>query len=276
MRDTRLGGRIRVVETWYDDEPSSKEGFDLWVCYQRPRPLSPEGWLYFYTIHVDLTPSEESLLANMQKSTAKAIRQAQRMESLTVTFNTSPSEAEVEAFVSLFDANPLTKGQKPMDRARILALRRAGLLHFSCASDADGVALVRHALLSHKRSSIIQIYSQISLYHTVDNPAKANAIGKANRYLFFQEFLFYKEQGFRTYDLNGWYGDVEDEKRLQINQFKEGFGGRVLFGFDCEEALSLRGRVYQLLRRLKQRLFQPQKVKEIRRRRQKAPRLSAT
>ncbi|MDP1831457.1 MAG: hypothetical protein Q8K67_05315 [Geothrix sp.] len=269
-----MGGRIRVVETWYDDEPASFEGFDLWVCHQRPQPVSPRGWLYFYSIHMDLTQTREALLANLHKSTAKAIRQAENQESLSCAFNTAPSEAEVAAFVALYDASPRTHGQDPMDRGRIQALHQAGLLHLSSVSDADGGVLVRHALLNHEHSSIIQMFVHVSKYLTAKDPAEARALGRANRFLFFQEFLFYKEQGYRAYDLNGWYAGVEDEKRLQINQFKEGFGGRILYGFECEEALSPRGRVYLWLRGLKQRLFQPEKMKEIRRRREKAPRLS--
>ena len=83
--------------------------------------------------------------------------------------------------------------------------------------------------------------------------------------------LHFKKQGYLVYDFNGWYAGIEDEKRLQINQFKEGFGGRVVHSYDCEEPLTLRGRLYLILRSMKQRMFQPQVAREIRRRRQKAP-----
>jgi len=273
VRNTRLGGRIRVVETWFDDKPDSLKGCDLWVSYQRTRPLSSRGWLYFYTLHVDLTLAPEILLSNMRKNTSREIRQAQERDGLSCSINTTPSVEDIDGYAAFYDGNPRTEDQAPMDRNRLRELKQAGLVHLAQVRAADGEVLVQHCLLGHERSSIIQLSSMVSLHHSTADKARSSAIGRANRWLFYQEFLFYKERGFQIYDLNGWYAGIEDEKRLRINQFKEGFRGKILYGFDCEEAVSLRGRVYLMLQAVKRRLFQPEKMKDIRRRRKKAPRL---
>ena len=70
VRSTRAGGRIQVVETWFDDEPASLKNVDVWICYRRSHPVSARGWLYFYTIHVDLTLAPETLLKKMRKRRA--------------------------------------------------------------------------------------------------------------------------------------------------------------------------------------------------------------
>jgi hypothetical protein len=209
----------------------------------------------------------------MRKNTSREIRNAQDRDGLSHSINTSPSVEEIEEYAKFYDENPRTADQAPLERDRLRMLARAGLVHLAQVSDAEGAVLAKHCLLNHQRSGTIQLSSLVSLHHGEANKNRGSAIGRANRWLFYREFLFYKELGFRIYDLNGWYAGIEDEKRLRINLFKEGFRGRILFGYDCEEPISFWGRAYVILQTIKRRLFQPEKMKEIRRRRLKAPRL---
>jgi hypothetical protein len=160
-----------------------------------------------------------------------------------------------------------------MDRDRLQAMSRDGLVQLTQARDAEGLVLAWHCLLCHPRSGIVQLSSLVSLQHHAEDKARAAAMGRANRWLFYREFLHYRELGVRIYDFNGWYAGVEDEKRLRINQFKEGFGGGIRYGFDCQRPVTLRGRVYLLLQAIRRRLFRPEEQKDWQRRRRKAPRL---
>lgn len=273
LRDARVGGRIQVVETWFEDEPPSREGFDVWISHQRAQPISPDHWLYFYTIQIDLTQPREALLASMHRNTTRAIKQVEKEGVYTCDFNTAPTAEEVDEFVLLHNSAPRAPGQKLMDWPRVKAMHAAGLLHLNRITGPDGIILIRHAVLVHQQSDIVQVFAHASNLQSAHDSNEANTIGKVHRFLYFQEFLYYKERGFQAYDLNGWYAGTEDGKRLQINKFKESFGGRILYGFECEEALSFKGRAYLWLRNLKWRYFNPEKMKEIRRRRQKAPTL---
>jgi hypothetical protein len=270
VRTTRAGGRIRVLETWFDDDPESLRGCDLWLSHQRSRPVSSRRWLYFYSPFVDLTQPAEALLAGMRKNVAREIRQAQERDDLSCAINTSPTEEDLETFARFYDANPHTPGQPPLDRVRLGELGRAGLVHLSTVHNPELEAMTWHCLLCHGRSRIIQVQAMATPYHGVLDKTWAAALGRANRWLFHQEFLYYRDQGFSLYDLNGWYAGVEDEKRLQINRFKEGFRGRVQFGYDGEEPVTLKGWVYLAFKALR-RLLQPDLAKDRRRRRQKAP-----
>ena len=271
LMSSRLGGRVRVVESWYGADPESFDGCDLWVSHQRPQPVSPGRWLYFYTIHVDLTLEPDVLLSNMRKNTSREIRNAQDRDGLSCLINPTPSNGDLEDYAAFYDANPRTQDQAPLEMVRLRMLAKAGLVHLARVSDAEGTVLAQHCLLSHQRSDTIQLSSLVSLHHGDEHKSRGSAIGRANRWLFYREFLFYKERGFRIYDLNGWYAGTEDEKRLKINLFKEGFRGKILYGYDCEEPVSLKGKAYLVLQSAKRRLFQPEKVKDLERRRQKAP-----
>lgn len=268
---TRLGGWVRILETWFDDEPESLEGFDLWIAHRRSRPVSDRGWLYFYTIRNDLSATPEALLAGMRKSTMKGIKAAMNTLGFSCAFSAAPSAAELAAFADFYDDNPLGPGQAPLDRGWLARLGQAGLLHLSRVQDGAGEILVQHALQGHRRTGIVQPFLQVSTYKTAADPGRVKAIGDANRLLYYSEFLHFKELGFHTYDHNGWYSGLEDAKRLQINLFKEGFGGAVWHGYDCQEAVSLRGRLFLALKQLKRRLLRPEELKDLERRRQLAP-----
>jgi hypothetical protein len=272
VRSLRFRGRIRALETWLDDEPVSLAGCDLWVCHQRTRPLDTWEWLYFYSLHVDLSQTEAQLLAAMRKNTSREIRQAESRDGLTCSFNADPSEADLEAYAAIFDADRSIHSQHAMDRNWLMRLRKAGLVQLAQVRDSGGQVLAWHCLLCHRRSATVQLSSMVSLQHQADRTRGA-AIGRANRWLFYREFLHYKQQGILIYDFNGWYSGIEDEKLLGINQFKEGFGGRIRYGYDCQQPLTLQGRVYLLLLAIRRRLFQPEEMKDWRRRRRKAPRL---
>jgi len=273
IRSTRWGGRIQAIESWFDDDPLSKAGHDIWISHQRSRPISRWSWHYRYTLLVDLGLSAEALLAGMNRTTAREVRKGETKDGFTCVFIPAPTEADLEAFAQAFDANPNTPEQPPMDRERMRELHRAGFLHFSEARSADGTVLVRHGVLCHRRSGIAQPYYQVSSYHQVVDPAQANTIGRANRWLYYREFLYFKAEGYHTYDLNGWYTGVDDEKRLKINQFKEGFRGRIWCGYDCEVAISLRGWFYVVFKTLKRWLFQREKARELWRLRRRPVRL---
>ena len=79
--------------------------------------------------------------------------------------------------------------------------------------------------------------------------------------------LTFKSEKIRMYDFGGWYAGSEDEKRLGINRFKEGFGGKIAYGYDCVEPVSLKGRIYLMLRAAKRKFMDPQARREWNRRR---------
>ncbi len=53
--------------------------------------------------------------------------------------------------------------------------------------------------------------------------------------------LRFREMGFTTYDLGGWYSGQDDLEKLNINRFKEGFGGRVAPQYNTDHGVTLKG-----------------------------------
>ena len=127
----------------------------------------------------------------------------------------------------------------PLDRPFLDQLAKDGALELSVAKSSVGKALAHHVYYcSSKRSCLLHA---ASLYQLVSDSAARNAMGRANRYLFWHDIIRYKEQGLKLFDFGGWYPGTTDNMRLEINRFKEGFGGRVVREYNCEQITSVRG-----------------------------------
>lgn len=263
--------RIRFVEVWFDDMPPSLKECDILICHQRKKPFSEKRWLYFYTIRVDINIAPEILLGRMRKSTITQIRQARDRDGINCTFYLMPTLKEINEFSDFIDANPPIPGQDIVDRSNLEMLNQAEILGLSKAQTSDGKDLVWHCLICHRRQGCARLMYSASLHHNNLDKSLKNLNGRANRFLYYSEMLFLKERDFGVYDFGGWYAGSTDKKRLQINNFKEGFGGKIVCGYDCEEPFSLKGKAYLFLRNGLKRLTDPGAFNEMKRRRQKVP-----
>jgi len=63
---------------------------------------------------------------------------------------------------------------------------------------------------------------------TVNSKVSKSEIGRANRFLHYEDIKYFKELGYRFYDLGGIAKDTQDDKLQGINKFKEGFGGELV------------------------------------------------
>ena len=99
-------------------------------------------------------------------------------------------------------------------------------------------------------------YDRATLLHSASvlraesGQALRTKVGRANRYHHWRDILYFKQLGLRIYDFGGWYEKKEDRARLNINKFKEGFGGNIVKTYTCERPLTLRGWVFLKTRTL--------------------------
>jgi hypothetical protein len=120
------------------------------------------------------------------------------------------------------------------------SLATAGALDISSAKDANGNVLVYHAYYrDSRRASQLELPS---LYRSFTDSARRNFCGRANRYLTWKNVLRYRALGLKSFDFGGWHlgGDPD---LLNINEFKRGFGGKIVREYQCEQFLTLKGRI---------------------------------
>jgi hypothetical protein len=192
----------------------------------------------FPTIHIDLAPEPEQLLAAMSKTTRNEIRRAEREGGVTCEFQIAPSLEWAEAFLEFNAAFAREKKLVPAGRDRVLGMRESSSLALSRVVDADGAVVVWHSYVHGDGTA--RLLHSCSLFRNVDK-AKAGVVSRSNRLLHWADMQRLREAGFHTYDFGGWYAGKDDEAKLRINFFKEGFGGAVTTLYNIEAGMTLKG-----------------------------------
>ena len=227
-------------EVWYDHEPDLTPA-DCIFYRQRSHPVPGAKWRFFYTILLNLRQSPEVLRQQLSKSTAYKIRRAREKDGILCEHLNPVSGEVLDAFEETYKRFAALKGLPPLDRARLDRLAAEGCLELTSAKDPDGKPLVQNAY--YRDASRSCMLHTVSLYQMLSDSAARNAISRANRYLFWSDILRHQEQGLILFDFGGWYPGSTDQELLDINRFKEGFGGRVVREYNCEQILILKGRV---------------------------------
>ncbi len=227
------------AEVWYDNEPDATRPVD-WILYcQRSSPVPGARTRYFYTYVIDLKQPSSQLLANLNKDTAYKIRRARERDKVVCEVCDPRDRAVIDRFEKMFNVFAALKGRAPLNRARMESLAAAGVLDLSVARDPQGEALVYHAnYRDGQRATSLELPS---LYRKLSASGERNFISRANRLLTWSNLLRYQEQGLKWFDFGGWYPGAADQERLDINRFKEGFGGTVLREYQCEQILTVKG-----------------------------------
>jgi hypothetical protein len=238
-----------VRDVWLSAETTYSDA-DIVYYMNADRPVGDEREEY-WTILNELTPTEEDLLAAFERSTRYQIRLAERKDDLKYDFFENPESATLAAFLRDYDEMATFKSIRPIERDRVFAFREHGLLALSRVSEASGTPLVWHAYRCN-RERVVLIFTVSMWFRSKDAEAK-NRVGRANRYGHWQDMRRFKQQGVRLYDLGGWYHKADDEEKLRINRFKEGFGGQVQQNYLCVAYPTWKGKAVKLLKDFKRR-----------------------
>lgn len=227
------------AEVWYDQQPDPACPAD-WILYQQcARPVPGTRVNEFHTYVIDLKQSREQLQAGLNKDTAYKIRRAREGDKIVCEVCNPRDPAVMDRFEQMYNAFAEMKGRDPLNRARMQSLAAAGVLDLSVARDPRGLALIYHANYRDRcRATSLELPS---LYRKHADNATRNLSSRANRLLTWTNILRYRADGLELFDFGGWYPGTEDQERLGINRFKEGFGGQVVREYQCEQILTFKG-----------------------------------
>ncbi|MCF3943781.1 peptidoglycan bridge formation glycyltransferase FemA/FemB family protein [Oceanobacillus sp. APA_J-2(6-2)] len=174
------------------------------------------------TLCIDLHKSEDQLRKEMNRTTRYQINKAGR-DDLRVRYLTAPSEKDVEEFASFFNPFAAAKGIELCRNDKVAALKKNGNLVISYVHHQDNRILASHLyIIDGNRATML--YSCSGRFVEEDIPPLH--IGRANRYLHWNDILFFKQAGYQVYDFLGLSINEKNEEEQNINKFKKGFGGR--------------------------------------------------
>lgn len=239
---------IRVGECWFDEDPHSVKA-DLIEFVQRPQPIKGGRFVPFCTMIIDLTQKQEEIFDKIKKDTRYEIRRGETKDGLVFDWIESPNPEKLLDFCHFYDSFAATKSMQPMNRDRIGRYAEAGNLRLSRAISSEDVDLVWHAYFCLGNRA--RLLHSASVYRESSDSGFRSLVGRANRFLHWQDMLKLKEQGIAIYDFGGWYAGNEDEAKLSINRFKEEFGGVIIKEYNGELPMGYKGRLYLMLRYLR-------------------------
>jgi hypothetical protein len=123
-----------------------------------------------------------------------------------------------------FNEFTASKNRSSVTYSDLRQFYEAGTLcvRYVTAQDKSIVHTMHAYIVSDRRA---RLHQSSSHFRNSSDSEFRNLVGRANRYLHWDDMLYFKNMGLEYYDFGGWYGGQSNTEKLAINQFKESFGG---------------------------------------------------
>lgn len=231
---------IRIAEVWFDQQFEITD-VDVIMYSQRPVPVDRALCIPKHTLLIDLKQDTDLLFSSCYKGCQYNIRKSRDKDGVSCKTHNA-LDREIQAwFCSIYNEFAVSKKLQKLDAKYLGLIAEAGALDISSVSDSEGNLLVFHThLLISQRAR--QLHS-VSILPKEEGSQRRNFIGRANRYLHWWDMLRFKSAGYAVYDWGGWCADSDNKTLQGINRFKEEFGGIVKKEWNCNLAVTFRGRI---------------------------------
>lgn len=231
---------LSIREYWFD-EPWSSNDSDILLFYHSSGPVPSSRHTPVYSLALDLSRSEEEIWAGFGSSTRNQINRAIR-DGVTHEVLSRPTEADIETFLTFYES---FTSERQLGKTSDFWFRKyaeQGLVVITYAQQGDGTPLAWHTYY-YKAPWVRQLHS-VSFFSKTAEKETRNLIARANRYLHWADLKEFRSRGILHFDFGGWYAGGTDPKLLQVNAFKEEFGGERIQRFHSTLGTSLKGKIF--------------------------------
>lgn len=234
-------GLLRLVETWYQ-EPQPQLDADIVRCMQVPVQVAGACCEPFNTLMIDLTAESGTILARMDKGTRYEVRRAEGRDAIRRINLPARQLGDLRDFIAAYDSSLVSRNRAlRLNLVKLGLLAEGGYLDVSTMIDQAVQVLTWHVHIL--AAPTVRLLYSVSLGSQTQDPEHRNRCGRANRLHHWLDMQQFKQAGYRKYDFGGFYAGADDAKKLQINKFKQGFGGEPVLTYNCLYPLTLKGRV---------------------------------
>ncbi|MFD1020905.1 hypothetical protein [Thalassobacillus hwangdonensis] len=194
---------------------------------------------------IDLTNEEEEIYQNIKKNTKYKINRARNRDELNLVNLTAPSDNQIEAFTAFYNPFAKERDLRGCDEGKLKAIRDQGSLVMTYVTDQESRVLCYHVYQTDQHQAYL-IYSASRRYANEENLDR-NMIGRANRYLHWEDMRLFKSLGCAWYNFGGKVLNPDDKGGQNVNRFKLEFG--TVEGYDARRytSCSLLGKVVMFL-----------------------------
>ncbi|WP_010094018.1 peptidoglycan bridge formation glycyltransferase FemA/FemB family protein [Ornithinibacillus scapharcae] len=189
-------------------------------------PFPKGGFLHSYgqTLVIDLDRPEEEIFTDIHKNARYKINRASKRDPIQYYELISPKEDEIRKFLAFFDRFAKYKNLPKGNFGRLKGLSDQDSLIISYVTDESGNVLCYHAYVKADTYCSL-LYSASARF---DNKQIRNLIGRANRYLHWQDMKSFRKLGIKWFDFGGLFVHTDASDEDSINRFKMEFGGQVV------------------------------------------------
>ena len=244
--DRKSIGRIR--DFWFETERNTKEenGADFAQYHDLSVCPADEKWLVTIqprkTLVNDLNDDADKIIAKFKKNTKYEIRRAAKegCYSQFIIGNDVCRHEDIlkridDAHTQMFtDKGKRSKSEFPV----MIAAAKSNMLAVSIGFLADGRECAYHVYIVGNGNA--RLLHSISIFREVETNEDRNAIGRLNRFLYYDDMINLKKSGYQTYD---WGGYSEEEQLKSISEFKAAFGGDIIDVYTAIYATSIIGKL---------------------------------
>jgi hypothetical protein len=201
----------------------------------------------YNTLHVDLRKNVDILKSELRKNTRNEISRCIRKDELIVTITDQPTLLQLDDFIDFYNKFSRVKKIPSANKDKLISLHNVKGLALGMIKDLAGNFLVMHAYIISKNRARL-LYSS-SLHVDPYNSQTKSLIGRANRMLHWDEIVFYKRKLYDIYDFGGL--SLSDSVALsQIDNFKLGFGGKVVVEYNDRIGVSMLGKIFLFIHKI--------------------------
>lgn len=212
-----LSGRAK----WFGDRPALADSLRLVSYMQSSHADGCLGFVrvLFRTMVVDLSQSEDQILARMSKSVQYKVRRAKR-EGVVCRF-----DEDAGRFMAFYREMFTAAGRSVVSER---VMQNAAATCALTSASYEGQLLATHCYLLDADRRRARLWHSASRYVVGGDSEFRNLIGRANRLLHYESMLHFKQRQCLVYDFGGYASDETDQKKMNINAFKDGFGGDIV------------------------------------------------
>jgi Uncharacterized protein involved in methicillin resistance len=172
------------------------------------------------TLINDLNVTEAELFRSFKKQTKYEINRSIRDNLIEIDL-----QATMDDFIPLYNRFAAKRGWRSF-KVREEMLHN---LHVTTCKQNDKI-IISHLYFLDYNSKRVCLESTVSDLCCTDDIHYKALLGRANRHLHYSDMLYFKNQGFESYDFGGYDNhNINDKKKLGINKFKESFKGVLVF-----------------------------------------------
>lgn len=220
---------VKVI--WFAPKPSKWRFLNSY--YKQSTCTEPVAGYYrtpFFTKTIDLSNTLDAIESCFDPKTKYEVRRAIK-DGVTTHTN-----GKTDDFIKFYNAFAQTKGLGRLHTSG-LAKYRSDLSITYATSNAQVV--VMHAYVTDRNARRTRLLYSASLFRNEQDASVKAVIGRANRLLHAADIRFFKTDGFSIYDLGGYAPGTTDAALININQFKDSFGGTLIEETDYQPLLAV-------------------------------------